>query len=110
MYSINTSKGIGKPCGARRDVNGTLLNGETFALDELPQDFEDLVWGGGTELRTRTQDELDGLEQEKEDSMAFDNVLITIAKALHNHENRIRELEGKQPVTLRQLIKALRQL
>lgn len=60
--------------------------------------------------RDKTQTEIDAEEQETEDNMSFDNVLITVAKGLHNHENRIRALEGKQPITLRQLIKGLRKL
>jgi hypothetical protein len=38
------------------------------------------------------------------------DVLLIIAKAFHNHENRIRALEGSPAVTLRQVIAALRAL
>lgn len=48
--------------------------------------------------------------QAEEDNMEFPNVLVTIAKGLHNHENRIRVLEGRASVTLRQLVSALREL
>jgi hypothetical protein len=39
-----------------------------------------------------------------------DRLKLIIAKALHNHENRIRALEGKPSVTLQQVIDALRKL
>jgi len=60
--------------------------------------------------RPKNQSELDAEVQAEEDSMAFPNVLLTIAKALHNHENRLRMQEGKPSVTLRQVIKFLRTL
>ena len=49
-------------------------------------------------------------EQEREDNFTFDGVMLVIAKAFLNHENRLRALENKPEVTLKQLIKALRQL
>jgi len=49
-------------------------------------------------------------DQEREDNFTFDNVMITIAKAFHNHENRLRDLESKPHITLKQLVTALRQL
>ena len=49
-------------------------------------------------------------DQEREDNFTFDGVMLVIAKALHNHENRLRALEGRQEVTLKQLIQALRLL
>lgn len=60
--------------------------------------------------RDKTQAEIDAEEQVKEDNLEFDDVLKTLAKGLHNHENRIRALEGSPSVTLRQVIKALRAL
>lgn len=39
-----------------------------------------------------------------------DDVLLVIAKAFHNHENRIRALESLPPVTLRQVIASLKTL
>jgi len=60
--------------------------------------------------RPKNQTELDAEVQAEEDSMDFPNVLITIAKGFHNHENRIRSLAGKTSITLRQVIKAIRKL
>ena len=60
--------------------------------------------------RPKTQLEIDAEIQAQEDEMAFPDVLKTIAKALHNHENRIRAIEGSPAVTLRQVVKALREL
>ena len=48
--------------------------------------------------------------QKEEDNFNFPDVMITIAKALHYQQNQIRALEGKQPITLKQVVKALRQL
>ena len=48
--------------------------------------------------------------QKREDNFDFDGVMVTIAKAFHNHENRIRALEGESSVTLKQVVKALRAL
>jgi len=60
--------------------------------------------------REKTRAELDAETDKEEAEMAFPDVLITVAKGFHNHENRIRALEGKPPVTLKQVIKALRKL
>lgn len=48
--------------------------------------------------------------QEAEDNFNFTDVMKTIAKALHNHENRLRALEGKPDITLRQVVSAIRKL
>ena len=55
--------------------------------------------------------DIEVVEAEKEeDNFSFDGVMVTIAKAFHNHENRIRTWEGKSSVTLKQVVKALRAL
>ncbi len=50
------------------------------------------------------------IEKLEEDNFNWDGIMQTIAKAFHNHENRLRALEGKQPINLRQVVKALRKL
>ena len=73
-----------------------------------------------TDARTQPTDaEIDAVDivdveaaelQKEEDNFNFKDVMITIAKAFHNHENRLRALEGKSSVTLKQVVKALRAL
>ena len=71
-------------------------------------------WDGAFGFRDATAQELAAAATVKtakeEAEFNFEGVLLTIAKAFHNHENRIRKTEGKAPVTLRQVIKKLRQL
>jgi len=45
-----------------------------------------------------------------DDNFTFDGVMLVIAKAFHNHENRVRALEGKSSLTLKQVVAALRKL
>ncbi len=64
-----------------------------------------------TEINAVLESDIQAIEsQAEEDNFNFPDVMKTIAKAFHNHENRIRALEGKQSVTKRQVIKALRKL
>jgi len=58
----------------------------------------------------RIQDIKDTESQVEEDNFSFPGVMVTIAKALHNHENRIRALEGRPEITLGQTIRAIRAL
>jgi len=82
-----------------------LTSGEIQVTPLSPEEL------ASAEQRTVEEDALRVVqEQEREDNFTFDGVMLTIAKAFLNHENRIRSLEGKQPVTLKQLIKALRAL
>lgn len=48
--------------------------------------------------------------EDLEEKMEIPDVHVVIAKGLLDHENRIRALEGKKPVKLKQLIKAIRKL
>jgi len=50
------------------------------------------------------------LDDDAEREFDADDFRRIVAKALHNHENRIRTLEGNPPVTLKQVINALRKL
>jgi len=49
-------------------------------------------------------------DNDKEDRGEFPNVIIQIAKALRLIVNKQRVAEGKQPLTMKQYIKALRAL
>ena len=63
-----------------------------------------------------TQEYINYINSDQHDSdtvtkeFSADRLKLIIAKALHNHENRIRTLEGKPSVTLQQVIDALRKL
>lgn len=61
--------------------------------------------------REKTSQEIDD-DEDIEVSNGFnkDKILKIIAKAFLNHENRVRVLESKSPITLSQLITALRKL
>lgn len=50
------------------------------------------------------------LDEKANDEFSNNDVLKIIAKAFLNHENRLRALEGKNSITLTQLLSALRKL
>jgi len=70
-----------------------------------PSELSDVADRVEAELEQRAAE-----QQASEDTFSFDGVMLTIAKALHNHENRLRVLEGKGSLTLKQVVKALRSL
>ena len=76
----------------------------------LTDNWQDDPMNAAVCWRDKTPAEVAAEVQVEEDAMLFPDVLKVLAKALHNHENRIRALEGKNPITLRQVIKALRNL
>jgi hypothetical protein len=58
-------------------------------------------------------DEADVVQSEtdaQDSSFDFPGVLVTILKALHNHEVRIRTIEGRESRTLREVARMLRNL
>jgi len=73
----------------------------------IPSQADQDLWTAEYEAYIASEQYLD---DEAEKGMTSDSVLLLIAKALHNHENRIRALEGKGPVTLKQVISAIRKL
>ena len=46
-------------------------------------------------------------QEENEDNFRVDDGVRILAKAVWNHENRIRALEGKNPVTFRVFVRAV---
>jgi len=73
----------------------------------IPTEEELTAWGveyDEHKASGRLDDEKDEIE------FNSNNFRKMVVKALHDHENRIRALEGKPPVTLKQVISALRKL
>lgn len=82
-----------------------MITRKSRILPLTPEEISEAEERARLEIIDRQQE-----DRRKEDNFTFDGVMLVIAKALHNHENRLRALEGRQEVTLKQLIQALRLL
>lgn len=75
--------------------------------DARPQPTDDEI---NAVLDADVQAAIDDALLDRLEGDGSNDVLLIIAKAFHNHENRIRALEGDPAVTLRQVIAALKAL
>jgi hypothetical protein len=82
----------------------TIVDGEVIDwFDQRPQPTQE-------ELDAVSTPEIDAVIEQEENELSFKGALVKLAKATWNQENRIRVLEGKPEVTLRQFIQAVKGL